>query len=192
MTGFALGVLLTLCVQLAVRWAARYRWARELLQALDLRLLDPVSGPSGGAAVGGGSGGTSASSASAASSSSSRDGSVVGLEASVARFLGLVVRRLQRLWNGTLGAGGRFGERSFGDARRAPTAGRGVGVTAEAEGARALSGSSASTSEASQARSGNASSSSSSAADLADAGEAVEWVNMCWRKVRGELGEKQR
>ncbi len=30
--GFAMGVLLTLAMQLAVLWASRYRWARELLQ----------------------------------------------------------------------------------------------------------------------------------------------------------------
>lgn len=164
MPGLALGVFLTLCVQLAVRWAARYRWARELLQALDLRLLEPASSSTSGSMVGDGGG----------SDSSKRSGGVVGLEASIARFVGLLVRRLQRFWYGTLGRNGE----SVGLIARPPTSTTEGDDSATAE--RVLSGASASTSDSAQAaRTGQASSS----AGLADAGEAVEWVNMCWRKV---------
>lgn len=187
--GFALGVLLTLALQMAVRWAARYRWARELLQALDLTIMQPDGQLGTTAEVAGstfGAGGTVGAGTSGRGQGMDGSGSLaVRLFATaMVRYLGLLLRRMKRIWiwfwiwdrpSGKIWEGL--------DGWSAPGGAAAVGDTSTS-GALPKQ-------QAISAQGGASSATSASAAaggDLVDVGESVEWVNMCWRKVKGGGG----
>ena len=172
---------------MAVRWAARYRWARELLQALDLTTMQPdgqygTTAAEAGSTVAAAVGGTGGTSTSGRGQGLGRSGSLAVrfFSAAVVRYFGLLLRRIKRIWIWFWiwdRPSGKFWEGLDGWA--------GPGGTATVDEA-GVSGSPPKQPPLATPRGGAlpTSSASASAADLADLGESVEWVNMCWRKVR--------
>ncbi|EFJ51225.1 hypothetical protein VOLCADRAFT_88088 [Volvox carteri f. nagariensis] len=170
--GVALGIILTVALQLVGRWLQRQRWAQQLMELLDLRRSSGSSastsgmyddGADGFAAAGrrpgGRRGGSTTSQAAAGGDAGAVGSSVSGsVDGAAGRFAflgsgGGDTGSLQGSPLGTLDGGG---------------VGLGVG-----QGVASL-GSSGAAAAAAAALPSVASS---------DPGESVEWVNMCWRKV---------
>ena len=143
------------------------RWARELLQALDLRLMAPEPEP--GTASTSGRGG----SINLAGERKVEKGGLAGLEAGAARFLGVCFRRLQKIWISGSGS------------IRVGTAGSGSAGTQTDDSSSNSAGQAGGRGTISSPSAAAATTSLSSTDSSVDAllGESVEWVNMCWRKM---------
>ncbi|GIL43724.1 hypothetical protein Vafri_1308 [Volvox africanus] len=186
-SGVALGILLTVAFQLVSRWLQRQRWAKQLIELLDLRRSSgsraSTSGThDGGAAArrpyGRSDAGASKSHAGRTSPGSAGDfgiGSSDGADSGHSAVAAAAAGR--SAFSGGAGAGGSPGSTLLG---MMDGAGLGAG-----QGATSLASFAASGAAGPAVTDG-----SSGSLQLplppgpgSDPGESVEWVNMCWRKV---------